>query len=144
VTTLYAESSAVLEWLLGTERGASVRTALAAAPGVIASELTTAEVARTLRRLTATGQLTPEQRAESYGLYLAAAAHWTFWAVDNGILSRAGEAFGVEPVRTLDAIHLATAAAFSAEVEAVVVCSLDHRVRLNAKALGLDVSPADC
>jgi predicted nucleic acid-binding protein len=143
VTVLYAESSAVLEWLLGTERGASVRAALSAASSVVASDLTTAEVARTLRRLTATGQLTPEQRTESYGLYMAAAAHWTFWGVDQGTLSRAGEAFGVEPVRTLDAIHLATAAAFRAEVEAVVVCSLDHRVRLNAKALGLEVSPAD-
>lgn len=140
---LYAESSAVLEWLLGTERGASVRAVLSAAPTVVASELTTAEVARTLRRLAATGQLTPEQRSESYGLYLAAAAHWTFWGVDEGILSRVGEAFGVEPVRTLDAIHLATAAAFGAQVEAVVVCTLDHRVRLNAKALGLEVLPAD-
>lgn len=140
---LYAESSAVLEWLLGTARGASVRVALAAARGVVASDLTTAEVARTLRRLTATGQLTPEQRTEIYGLYMAAAAHWIFWGVDNAILSRAGEAFGVEPVRTLDAIHLATAVAFGVEVEAVVVCSLDHRVRLNAKALGLAVAPAD-
>jgi hypothetical protein len=47
----------------------------------------------------------------------------------------------VEPVRTLDAIHLATAAAFRAELDAVVVCSLDQRVRLNARALGLEVSP---
>ncbi len=143
MSMLYAESSAVLEWLLGTARGASVRVALAAARGVVASDLTTAEVARTLRRLTATGQLTPEQRTEIYGLYMAAAAHWIFWGVDNAILSRAGEAFGVEPVRTLDAIHLATAVAFGVEVEAVVVCSLDHRVRLNAKALGLAVAPAD-
>jgi predicted nucleic acid-binding protein len=143
MSVLYAESSAVLEWLLGTERGATVRAALSAASSVVASDLTTAEVARTLRRLTATGQLTPEQRTESYGLYMAAAAHWIFWAVDQAILTRAGEAFGVEPVRTLDAIHLATAVAFRAEVEAVVVCSLDHRVRLNAKALGLKVSPVD-
>lgn len=143
MSMLYAESSAVLEWLLGTERGASVRAELSAAAGVVASELTTAEVARTLRRLTATGQLTPEQRTETYGLYMAAAAHWIFWGVDNGILSRAGEAFGVEPVRTLDAIHLATAAAFRAAVEAVVMCSLDQRVRLNARAMGLAVSPAD-
>jgi predicted nucleic acid-binding protein len=141
VTALYAESSAVLEWLLGTERGPSVHAALAAAACVVASELTTAEVARTLRRLTATGQLTPENRSELYALYMAAAAHWVFWGIDSAILSRTGEAFGVEPVRTLDAIHLATAAAFSAEVEPVVVCSLDKRVRVNAKPLGLEVSP---
>jgi predicted nucleic acid-binding protein len=102
-------------------------------PALARCTKTRAEVARRLRRLTATGQLTPEQRAESYGLYLAAAAHWIFWGVDSGILSRAGEAFGVEPVRTLDAIHLATAEVFSAEVEAVVVFSLDPRVRLNAR-----------
>jgi predicted nucleic acid-binding protein len=140
---LYAESSAVLEWLLGTDRGASVRAALSAATSVVASDLTTAEVARTLRRLAATGQLTPEDRTEIYSLYSAAAAHWIFWAVDSSILSRAGEAFGIEPMRTLDAIHLATAAALSAELEAVVVCSLDRRVRANAKAMGLVVSPVE-
>jgi predicted nucleic acid-binding protein len=141
VTALYAESSAVLEWLLGTERGPSVLAALSAAEWVVASELTTAEVARALRRLTATGQLTPENRSEIYALYMSAAAHWVFWGIDNAILSRSGEEFGVEPVRTLDAIHLATVAAFSAEVEPVVVCSLDKRVRINAKTLGLQVSP---
>lgn len=142
VSSLYAESSAVLEWLIGTAEAPRVRAALSGAAAVLSSELTTVEVARTLRRLTATGHLTPEQRNRLHATYLAAAAHWTFWGIDGGILARAGEAFGVEPVRTLDAIHLATAAAFNAEVAPVVVCSLDDRVRVNAKNMGLEVLPS--
>ena len=38
--------------------------------------------------------------------------------------------------------YLATAAAFSAEVEPVVMCSLDNRVRVNAATLGLLVLPS--
>ncbi len=141
MSTIYAESSAVLEWLLGAERGPSVQATLSGATRVVSSDLTSAEVARTFRRLVATGLLMPESRGELAAVYTAAAAHWVFWAVDATILSRAGEAFAIEPVRTLDAIHLATAATFSLEIEPVVVCSLDNRVRDNAKALGLQVQP---
>lgn len=53
MSTVYAESSAVLRWLLGAEDGERVRAALADARAVISSALTAAEVARTLRRLAA-------------------------------------------------------------------------------------------
>jgi hypothetical protein len=46
-------------------------------------------------------------------------------------------------VRTLDAIHLATAVLFSLEVTAPVVLSLDAPIRDNARALGLVLAPRD-
>ncbi|HUP51077.1 MAG TPA: hypothetical protein VM198_01275 [Longimicrobiales bacterium] len=48
--TLYAESSAVLAWLLGDDRGDEVGRALADARGVVASELTRVECERVLIR----------------------------------------------------------------------------------------------
>lgn len=47
---LYAESSAVLAWLLGEEMGEPVRQLLAAAEGVVTSELTLLECDRVLHR----------------------------------------------------------------------------------------------
>jgi predicted DNA-binding protein (UPF0278 family) len=51
------------------------------------------------------------------------------------------QTFPREPVRTLDAIHLATALLHAAEIGALVVLSIDQRVRANADALGLAVVP---
>jgi predicted nucleic acid-binding protein len=141
MTTVYAESSAVLRWLLGEPEGEAVRAALAGASQVVSSVLTTVEVRRTLHRLTATGVLTPEQRQISLALYSRAASRWAFYELAAPVCERAGEAFPVEPVRTLDALHLATASLHAVEVEPPVVVSTDDRVRENAEALGLDVAP---
>lgn len=53
----------------------------------------------------------------------------------------ARQSFPVEPVRTLDAIHLATALEWHKRIEPVAVLSTDERVRSNARALGLQVIP---
>ena len=51
------------------------------------------------------------------------------------------EPFPLEPVRTLDGIHLATAYRYALEVEAVTVLSVDQRMRQNAMGMGLDILP---
>lgn len=57
-------------------------------------------------------------------------------SVTEAILAHAGRPFPIEPVRTLDAIHLATAAALGEPPALVTVVSRDSRVRNNASALG--------
>lgn len=49
--------------------------------------------------------------------------------------------FPNEPVRTLDALHLATAVLFREALGSVTMVSLDERVRSNASGLGLEVAP---
>jgi hypothetical protein len=44
-------------------------------------------------------------------------------------------------VRTLDAIHLATAVYHALEVAAPLVLSVDEQVRSNARAFGLALAP---
>ena len=58
-------------------------------------------------------------------------------SLTTGVLARAGRAFPVEPVRTLDAIHLATALEFLAAFPDLAILALDRRVLANAIALGL-------
>lgn len=57
-------------------------------------------------------------------------------SVTDAILDHAGRPFPVEPVRTLDAIHLATASALGEPPALVIVVSRDRRVCNNAAALG--------
>jgi hypothetical protein len=61
LSSLYAESSAVLRWLLGAWDADRIERRLATAPAVVTSELTSAEVGRSLQRLVATGQVDPRR-----------------------------------------------------------------------------------
>ncbi len=143
MSTLYAESSAVLRWLLGTEDAASIRDALMGADLVVTSLLTSTEIARTIRRLVATEQIEASAGNRSWDRYTAARDHWNLYAISDPVLERASQVFPREPVRTLDAIHLATAALIALEVTPPVVLSVDRQIRANVRALGLNVLPAD-
>jgi predicted nucleic acid-binding protein len=143
VSTLYAESSAVLRWLLGTEDGGRVRDALAGARDVISSALTAAEVARTLRRLAAERVIDLAQHDAAWARFTGASAHWYVYAVSDAVLDRACQPFPREPVRTLDAVHLATAVLIARDMTPPTILTVDHRVRDNAAALGLAVAPAE-
>jgi predicted nucleic acid-binding protein len=57
-------------------------------------------------------------------------------AVTDAILERAGRPFPLEPIRTLDAIHLATADALGDAPQLVAIVTRDARVRDNAQAMG--------
>jgi len=52
------------------------------------------------------------------------------------VLVRAGRPFPIEPIRTLDAVHLATAEALGEPPQLVSVITRDVRVSENARALG--------
>jgi hypothetical protein len=57
-------------------------------------------------------------------------------AIADSILDRAGRPFPLEPIRALDAIHLATAEFLGDPPQLVTVLTRDARVRDNARALG--------
>jgi hypothetical protein len=60
-------------------------------------------------------------------------------AVTEAVLARAGRPFPVEPIRTLDAVHLATAEALGEPPQLVTILTRDVRVGDNARALGYAV-----
>ncbi len=57
-------------------------------------------------------------------------------SVTEPVLVRAGRPYPVEPVRTLDAIHLATAGEIGEPPQLVTLVTRDDRVRSNGQALG--------
>lgn len=137
----YADSSAVLAWLLNEARAEDVRTSLAEAERVVASTLTVVECARALGRGSAMGRITRAEELEALRLMDLTAARWVLMEMTGRVLQRARSPFPVEPVRTLDALHLATAVTFREAHPALTVVSLDRRIRDNARALGMDVAP---
>ena len=140
---LYAESSAVLAWLLGEERGPDVSSHLASADHVFSSELTLVECDRALYRHAGEGHLTEGARAELSARAAIAAAHWTLFTVAEPVLTRARGPFPGGPLRTLDALHVATALEARAAVADLTVLALDQRVRRAAGAMGFEVLPAE-
>ena len=90
---LYAETSAVLSWLLAQDLGESARSQLTAAAAVSTSDLTLIECDRTLRRAVATGRLTAGESAQLQALVDTASAHWTLYGIDAEIVHRSRRAF---------------------------------------------------
>lgn len=139
---VYAESSAVLAWLLDEPGQGGVIDELANADQVVTSALTVIECSRALARARETKRVKPAEELAALRLLDQAAASWNVLDISDRVTERARGAFPHEPVRTLDAIHLATALVFAEALGSLRVLSLDDRVRENAGALGLRLVPA--
>jgi hypothetical protein len=59
--------------------------------------------------------------------------------VDRAVLDRVRRTFPIEPIRTLDAVHLATAERLGEHPSLVTIVTRATRVRSNAEALGYAV-----
>jgi len=138
---LYAESSAILAWLLGEAASRDVRASLAAADNIVASDLTLIECDRVLLRAAALGELTEVEAADRRANLTAAAAHWHTLRIAPEIVDRARQPFPGEPIRTLDAIHLASVLAARTAIAGLRLLSLDDRIRKAARKLGLELLP---
>ena len=138
---IYAESSAVLAWLLGEEAGHRVGEVLRRAELVAASDLTLLECDRVLIRTVATGEVDEATASDRRARLNAAAAPWHMWRVSWDIIDRARNPFPGEPVRTLDAIHLASALAVPSAVPDVELLALDDRIRRSGRQLGFRLQP---
>jgi predicted nucleic acid-binding protein len=106
----------------------------------VTSALTFAEAARALIRARVAGRITPaEERSALRGLQTFE-RRCAVVAVTDAVLTRAGRPFPVEPIRTLDAIHLATVEILGEPPQLVTLVTRDDRVRENARALGYEVA----
>jgi len=142
LSAVFLESSALVRWLLGHADGSLIGSQIAAATEVAASKLVVLEAQRAIARLEAERTLTPVDAGRARVHLGAAAAHWLLRAIDDEVLGRASAPFPIEPVRSLDAIHLATLATLASALgEAYVVLSTDERIRGNALAMGFSVKP---
>jgi predicted nucleic acid-binding protein len=133
----YIESSALVAALL--ERDLAARASVRAKGRPVTSALTIAEAARAILRARVGGRLTAEEERAVVRALRRFERRCYLVAVTDAILARVRRPFPREPVRTLDAVHLATAELLGDPPQLVTVVTRDVRVRDNAQALGYEV-----
>jgi hypothetical protein len=127
--------------LLGEPAGEPVRLLLSRAENVVASRLTLLECERSLVRAAAAARLTEADANQSAVALRTAAACWLIVALDEEVAERVGRRFPHEPVRTLDAIHLASALLAQRALPDLALVTLDDHLEANARAMGLTLVP---
>lgn len=138
---LYAESSAVLAWLLEEPAGGEIGRLLARAAHVLASDLTLLECERAIIRGVATSQVSKKDGAKWQETLRRISSHWSLVGMGQEVLERARRPFPIEPIRALDALHVATALIVEKRIPGLTILSRDHRVRDNCRLLALKAVP---
>lgn len=139
---MFVETSALLRAMVNGER--VVLDALASAGTLLTSELTVLEAERFLVRTRVLREMEDEVRARIGHDLRSALGSMVRVPMGAEVLSVARRPFPVEPVRSLDAVHLATLMLIAEDVPTPLkVLSTDRRVRDNARALGFEVLPQD-
>lgn len=137
---VYIESSALLRVLL--ERDAGLQKRLRSFDSFFTSTLTLIEVPRALARARNEARISVRAYARARSRFAAFARGCTVSELTDVVRERAALEFPVEPVRTLDAIHLATIVTWADTLGPLIVASCDQRVSQNALALGYEVVSA--
>ena len=130
----YVESTALVAALL--EHDTAVTKRLAPGTRRVTSALTLSEAGRAIIRARVTGRLTADQEKSAVRALRTFERRCFVLDVDAAVLDRVRRPFPVEPIRTLDAIHLATAELLDEPPQLVTIVTRDDRVRANAQALG--------
>ncbi len=138
---VYAETSAVLRWLFNEIGGTEILEHLRDAEKVVCSRLTLIETRRAIHRAVVMTRIRDVEGATLRAALAQAAARWALLEISSEVAIRAEQSFPAEPVRTLDAIHLASALLLREALTALVLLSTDDRLRENAKLLGLEIVP---
>ena len=138
---LYAESSAVLAWLLMEPEGRRIESMLAGAERTITSDLTLIECDRAFHRAVGAGRIAPAAGDQLSSDLASTAAAWRVVQMLPAIVGRARKRFPHEPIRSLDALHIASALHVRAELPEIRLLTLDSRIRNVGESLGFSILP---
>jgi predicted nucleic acid-binding protein len=119
-----------------------VREALGAAEVVLTSDLTLIECDRVLIRAVAGRRLGAAEARRLADRLKRTTARWSRLRIADEVVERARRPFPGEPLRALDAIHLASALILARSLPELSMLSLDERIRSAGQLLGLPVAPA--
>ena len=139
IVHFYLETSAILRRLLEGDEAT-----LAGITGgvLVTSSLTSIELERALLRACFDKRITANERRAKRAWFRDLLEVCEIINLDDAVRERAGQPFPLEPIRTLDALHLASALLFEQALgTALTLLSVDNRVRRNAEELGFRVLP---
>jgi predicted nucleic acid-binding protein len=118
------------------EGDAAAKASIRAHGQRVTSVLTITEASRAVLRARLSGRITDRQQRAALLSLQRFARRCHLVSLTESILGRAARPFPLEPIRTLDAIHLATAEALGDPPALITIVTRDLRVRDNAAALG--------
>lgn len=127
-TVAYLDSSAFVKLVVEERESSALRRSLARWPQYASAALLRTEAVRALRH-SGNDQYISKARRLMRGVHLM--------RLDEGVLDRAAD-IPTATLRSLDAIHLATAMSLGSELG--VVFAYDVRLKQAAEALGLEVA----
>ena len=136
---LYLETSALLAWLFNEANAGEVISKMNQADLIVSSELLRVETCRALLRAEQDELITADQYNHLLKTFMEHQSGWFRMSMDLFVVDRASGGFPVEPVRSLDAIHLATALEYKKLYPELRVLSFDRRILANLQDLGLDL-----
>lgn len=136
---LYLETSPLLAWLFSEGPAKHVAHAVKNSDAVCTSTLTLLEAKRALIRQESLGRIHAAQHRQTLGILERISRSWYLMDINFLVKKRAAESFPVEPVRSLDAIHLATALQFLEVHPDLEFFTLDERIEANLGPLGFKV-----
>jgi predicted nucleic acid-binding protein len=137
IAVRYVESSALVAALL--ERDAGALRSMRSKIKPITSALTFAEAARTIVRARVAERLTPDAERAAVRALRRFERRCYVVSITEDVLMRVRRPFPVEPIRTLDAVHPATAESLGELPQLITMVTRDDRAGDNAKALGYSV-----
>ena len=138
MSTLYIETSAVLAWLLGEPVSHRVIDTINRHETIVSSVSLIVETGRALIRAETEGIIDAGGHQRLKGLFAEHSNGWSYLEINSLIRKRAAKPFPIEPIRSLDVIHLSTALEFLQIYPDLVVLSFDKRIIDNLVPLGLN------
>ncbi|MCK4803122.1 MAG: type II toxin-antitoxin system VapC family toxin [Spirochaetes bacterium] len=138
MSTLYIETSAVLAWLLGEPVSHRVIDTINRHETIVSSVSLIVETGRALIRAETEGIIDAGGHQRLKGLFAEHSNGWSYLEINSLIRKRAAKPFPIEPIRSLDAVHLSTALEFLQIYPDLVVLSFDKRIIDNLVPLGLN------
>lgn len=140
MSALFIETSAILSWFFEESKSAGIMSLIDQHDQIIASLLSILEAKRAFGRLEKLDFSRPSPRLRLLQNLEKNSNHWEIMEITPQIQQRISEPFPIEPVRTLDAIHLASALEASKIFPELHVLTLDQRLITNLEPLGLTLA----
>jgi predicted nucleic acid-binding protein len=134
-TALYLDTSAVLRAVLEAGTTPEVEAQMREARALITSRLALVESARAVHRLRLAAQISETLLADAEREIAAVWARCDIWELTSAVCEAARHVAPSTPLRTLDALHLATFVAARRRIGGLELLTVDERLQAAAAAL---------
>jgi predicted nucleic acid-binding protein len=138
MSVLYIETTAILSWLLGEPDSSTIVDIIDDHEVIVSSVLSIVATRRALIRAAHENIISPGEKQKLKGFFANQSTGWAYLEINAVVRERAAQIFPVEPIRSLDAIHLATALEFLQIYPNLTVLSFAKRIAENLLPLGLN------